>query len=70
MGCLHPSPVGERATAGTCDLPGLQLDDPVVLSVVVRFHDSVSVVDRSAKMNKKSRARLVQAYPELLQGEK
>ena len=48
MGCPHRSPVGERAAAGTGDLPCQQLDDAVVLSVVVRFHDSVSVVDRSS----------------------
>jgi hypothetical protein len=41
--CLHPSPVGKRAAAGTGDLPGQQLDDAVVLSVVARVHDSVSV---------------------------
>ena len=35
--------LGERAAAGTGDLPSQQLDDAVVHSVVVRFHDSVSV---------------------------
>jgi len=39
----------ERVAAGTGDLPGQQLDDAVVLSVVVRFHDSVSVTVNGAE---------------------
>ena len=41
----------ERVAAGTGDLPGQQLDDAVVFSVVVRFHDSVSVAVTESKQS-------------------
>ena len=41
--CFHPSPVGERAAAGSADLIRQQLDDAVVFAIIVRFDDPILV---------------------------
>lgn len=40
---FHPTPVGQRTAAGAADLIRQHLDHAILLAVIVRFDDAVSV---------------------------